>query len=489
MSYRLLKSDKKCYQIMHPDGTKITVARSGLSKDLQTKIDELPKYLQHEGAAYAKGGEIEGYADGGMVDEPNLEYRKKAESFMQSEIPDLPVEEKPLDKSGILGFLKSPDQQITTEQDVDRSPGQDMIMEETPVDTSMSAMDPVYDKGMANSNSYAANAMKMANDYETQIKNSQLELEKDRAAQQAEMAAIIQEGNKIAAIKEDPERIYKEGGHNKWLAAVAIGLGASGGGANPGLEIVNSRIQRDIEAQRNDKNSLYNAYLQKFKSAETAHNLTAQNLLGRAQNAAQIYQAKMGANNVGMQQNQFTMGLQMQRQALQEKLGQDVATRQLVSKGIRGGRLTPEQQAALPEQWKKHLLPDGSLAPRAPSEKDLEQIQATNNIKQGLQELIARAGTTVPGSIQDRENKQKILALQMQFKNAYTLGALSKEEWNKLDELVADPGAFRTEAAKAQLNSSINSMNQLEDSVYRKLGRPPMQRPALVTGGKLTLNK
>lgn len=481
MKYQIIDEDEKKYQIMHPDGSKFHVAKSGISKDLMAKINELPKYN--------KGGKVKGYADGGTVEDPNADARKKAEQYMGAVMPDEQAAEPKADNSQVLSFLKEPEQPAA-ETMPDRAPGQDVsVQQEQPVDNGMGAYDKIFNQQIAGAQAATGNAAKLANVYETQLQNNQLEKEKLAAEHQARMADLQQKANAIAAVKEDPERIYKTGGHNKWLAAAAIGLGASGNGPNPAMEIINNRIKQDIEAQRNDKNSLFNANLQEFKNEEIAYNLTAQNLLGKAENAAKIFQTKMGVNQMGQQQNNFMAQLQLQREALNQKLNQDVGSKMILSKAASGKRLSPEEQMMLPEKYQKNLLPDGRYAPIQPSDKDRQTIAAAQNIKSGLQELITRVGTTVPGSVQDKENKAKVTSLQLAAKEAYSLGAISGTDYEMIQNLIPDPGAIRSDAVKAQLNASIQSMNRLEDSVYKKVGVKPEPRPVQVSGGRLTLNK
>lgn len=144
----------------------------------------------------------------------------------------------------------------------------------------------------------------------------------------SQMQAAQRDQDLIAQQKVDPRRLFHgEGGMvNGIMSAVAVGLGAFGaaltGGPNTAAQIIQTRIQQDIDAQTNDIE----------RRGARANNLIARMMqmkgmsLDEARAAATAYQA-----NYARQEAIRQAGVQgtMQAQQAQQQLDQTMATFQL----------------------------------------------------------------------------------------------------------------------------------------------------------------
>lgn len=119
-----------------------------------------------------------------------------------------------------------------------------------------------------------------------------------RDAYEKKMAAHQEKINAKLDDPENPDRIYGGSTGRKVLAAISMGLGSVGSALsktpNYAMQIINDAVNKDIEAQRHDKQSTLNGYIQEGHSIQDAEMLARSDAMQKAQRAIQGTAAKFG---------------------------------------------------------------------------------------------------------------------------------------------------------------------------------------------------
>ena len=265
--------------------------------------------------------------------------------------------------------------------------------------------------------------------------------------------------------------------------------------------MMDKAINRDIEAQRNDRSNKMNLWKMHREALgdDMAANLaTKNNILSRMK--LQVDEMTGNAPGPMAQLRAQAAKQQIQTQMAQNGAMLDAirASKQLGRQGNTGTEAEFQQQLSgmsmLNPQGAKaaqeRYIPGVGVASITPTDKDREGLAVAKQIRDGLNELQARAvkfGITVPGSEADKVNKTKADALKLQMKNAFQLGVLSQSDLDMLDKLVANPGSWNTSRSVAQLEATKQSMRSLEESIKNKLGVKPFRSDKVrVSNGKKT---
>jgi len=255
-----------------------------------------------------------------------------------------------------------------------------------------------------------------------------------------------------------------------------IGAAFSSSGKNQIQEIISGAIDRDIEAQKQDKSnkmSLYRTNLEKYKNADEAFKQTQLQLVTMTD--LKLKEAeKQAKSNEAKSALQVARGeLRLKYAPIIEEMSQKRTQREILQMAQSNPEaISPNMLRILPKEDQERFIPGYGFAQIKPSDKDRETLAASKDVQNDLNELVklAKRGTTLPGTEADKVNKNKVAAVQLKMKKAFELGVLSATDYDMLDRLVANPGSIFTGRAVAQLQSTVNSMKGIERSMLDKLG-------------------
>lgn len=485
MKYQLYKTSDSHYEVIHPDGTKFTVPRKGISKEMQEKIDGLPKFAFGGGVGFGNGNATDLGTQVAMLEPEKIGFVNTAPKYdLENELPiQQTVQTQPSTVSQPQISQPIP-QQIQQSMQQERVPAQDGFNPLSANQATPSGYD-TYSKALDKLGSAGFQGLKSAQKAESTFNASMDALQKQRDQEAANFKNYLAENNKkiqeVANQKIDSNRFWGEmSTPNKILAGLSIAIGGVGAGltgkSNAALDIINKAIENDIEAQKANKNSLYNGLIQQGQSAKDAHAATLESIIGNIDSQLNKYKA----SNLTAQQAQNLAELQakigVQKAALQMQRDQNFAQNYVNKKASSGAQLSPEEINYMSKETQEKYIPGVGIAAVKPTDSDRKAIASVNNIQGGLKEMINRAKNesfmTVPGSAQDQANKAFLNEMQLQMKDAYQLGALSESDMDMLRSLTADPGAFRSKAAIAKLQTTYDRMEALKNSTYQKLGIP-----------------
>lgn len=235
------------------------------------------------------------------------------------------------------------------------------------------------------------------NDYNAQIQQRE-------QAYQERLKAIDDEQNqlmqKFATNKVDPNRVWNNASTgNKIMAGLGLVLSGMGSGVtgqpNGALEIIQKKIDRDIEAQKSDKDtsrSLFQMNMEKYKNAQMAEEATRLQM-NTALNAklesikattgsqqakanAQILQGQLQMQ-IAQQKHQMAM-MQMQAGVYGSGSGQG---------GVPIGKEPP--MLMLDEKYREHRVPINGTAYQAATKEGAEHLRKMESMYQPIVKDIA----------------------------------------------------------------------------------------------------
>jgi len=323
------------------------------------------------------------------------------------------------------------------------------------------------------------------------------------AAKQAKidqtLADLDARSSAVANAKVNPEQFWddKGGGLGRVMAAIAVGLGqysaSKTGGPNAALGIINSAIDRNIAAQRDNienqkaglqaKNSLYAQNLAAFGDKESALLATKMNYLEQAKAFADQQAAlNEGSLRAGAANEKFQAATDNQIGDLRLKLAQLGHTREAMSSsrhyqpgGMVGGA-APKEDPLLVQ------TPEGKSY-RARTEKEAQQARALESAYENMSNIVNEASKIrkqtgiheyAGKSLgYDSENIAKLQSLSGQatfgMKNAEEAGALDKGVTDQAGKLVGDFASL-TGNPEARARAYLDMIQKKRDSMRKAQG-------------------
>jgi hypothetical protein len=326
MAYRIIKDAEDHYQVMHPDGSRFTVPKKGISKQMHEKISGMPKLY-----------------DGGLMSDAELEQSamipKSAPSMpldsdlasVQSQIDDaasrndnssdtlLPLYDK---KEQILNAQKAmmeapkmpsqkeleemaPSKEIKyPEEKTPEAPKKEPLkdQEAKPIEGIDQTLMP-----QMQSPDYLTKFDPYASFRESQkaaktLENAQLANQKMLDQNAADFETAKANDHKEMQNFIDTHQI-KQGNYwgsmdtgGKVMAGLAMALGGIGagmtGGPNYALQIINKAIEDDLDAQKENRNSGLTTLLQKGKDRDAVMANYRANLIQKVQDQNNLYTAQ-----------------------------------------------------------------------------------------------------------------------------------------------------------------------------------------------------
>jgi hypothetical protein len=446
MNFQILKEMDDHFIVKHPDGSSFKVAKQVLPKGFEEKM-----------RSYCSGGKVEGYADGGEVDELAVEAESKPGLFQQ-----------------IGDFFTNPNKQveqaITPEgQATLESAKQEMFPPAQPAPASVAPQptapapievpasqqesvftppatpvvqikkpDNAFDKAFTTEKQGIQAQAKAAGDEGTAVSQALQKSidDQDRLYKAFEVKKKAQDEalsilrGKIEKDEVDPNRIWHQMGTGRQVASV-LSILFSGVGAglahqeNLALKVMDKAIDRDIEAQKANKEnqrSLYSMYLQQTNSEREATLMTQKHLLDVQQAQANKIAAQFKTPQAAAQAQVLGAQIDLKKAMVDRQLEQE----QLL-KGIGQRPFSKDLLAAAPKEIRERavMLPDGKtvVAANTPegAKEANEKIRVMSPLRQTLEELgKVSAGALVPGS-HERE-RAEVLANQAKLQIAAVKG-------------------------------------------------------------------
>jgi len=323
-----------------------------------------------------------------------------------------------------------------------------------------------------------------------------LEYQQESEAAMADYKKSSDEYQKAAAI--DPNRFWNNiGTGQKITAAISIALGAIGGamtgkGGNVALDIINSSIDRDIDAQKQAasaaksgmdlKGNVFAQLRQKYGDDTTA---------SLAQKAMALDIAKMNIDRTaklsgGQAIQAKAQVLKGQIEVEQEKilipLRQAMQTQAVLRKLSGGQTMTAADLAALPEDKAEKFVQGNGFSGLAHTKEDAKAIKdkqaAAADATAGLDELLSLASKSgrefLPSEAKARADTLKNMLKGKLRTLIVGPGAVSESEWKILDAVVANPTDL------TQLNA-ISRLKTLRESINKSVLTEAQVRGAKVT--------
>ncbi len=259
---------------------------------------------------------------------------------------------------------------------------------------------------------------------------------------------------------------------------------------NPALDMLNKQIDRDIDAQKtglNNKMNIYHAYLEQYKNAAVAENMT------RATQLA-IYGSKLkqaALNNA----NPLIMARYKQGEAaIQSQILPLVQSAQLYGKaaqfqgpGQTGTEadyqmLTNAAQRLNPAMYKdlqeKYIPGIGTTAVPAKREDidELSTYKNLNDLAKQAQDFAQNTGRTFWGTNANQKANDVANQAQLQIGQLVNLKRINEFEAKKYEDLFRSPGSWNQGAAIQSFKDFQNDIHGKTKAIVNKLQIKPFRR-------------
>jgi len=519
MAYRIIKDEKDHYQVMHPDGTRFTVPKKGISKEMHDKIQGMPKLY-----------------DGGLISDQTMEDMAKMERSdpatpFDSEIesiqnrlnaPNTMGSEEAVPLANKLAQLKTVQQSIIDAKQNPTPPGAimnkagDIVGSRAPAMSELdqsagqapekiSSVSPTPSKEQTKPEPEAPSVVPEANqpttmpgmmaqkkqglagemqalgqaqtDYERSLKSAQNDIDTRQAALRTYIDQADKEADQFAeANKIDPSRYWQNmSTGNKIQSAIALlvgGLGAGlGDGKNHAMEMINKAIDQDIDAQKENRNSLYNNLINKHKRHEMALTASKADALQQVSNALNLYgaQAKTAEGKAAIAKimNDVQMQQQAYKQYYQKKNAEDFITAQAAN----GAKLTPQEIQFLPKDERERFINGAGFASRPEGAAKLRETKSNADDIESLLDrmtMIRKAhsgGTALPGEVATEAQSLGQMLIGKLREPVLGPGTMQESEYKRLQSVIpTDVSAFWSTDA-----NTIKKLDVLRDVIRNNL--------------------
>lgn len=401
MSYQILDEDEKSYKVKHADGSEFKVAKKGLNKQVLEKIakqyPKIPRKMAEGGIAGESDDESTFDAPSSksaeqLNQETNGLMNQGIRSDSSGPVPAGQVNMSPSD-FGKYPDLNSPEavSDIVSSANAS-SPGSQTSQPSSPGPSggggggAFGTMDPGSlmnkafgnemsgMKDVANAKSQEAQGIGQAYDQWQQASKAANDSFQQNTKQ------ILDENQKIAQTPIDPRRVWSNmSTGNKIAAGVGIMIGGihtiGNNPSNGALDAINKAVNDDINSQKEQKNSLWNANLMKYKNAQVADAATRLQINGMLQGTL----AKTAAQSQSVQAQAAVKtgiaALQMQAVPYAQQIAQYHTLGQMMGTGSQGGGMpTGSLPPMMAEKYGKQMVDSGGKTYLAKTEKGAEEI-------------------------------------------------------------------------------------------------------------------
>ncbi len=326
--------------------------------------------------------------------------------------------------------------------------------------------------------------------------------------EQQKQQAILDQTNKtkhdMAALADETLDAYKkqEIKPNHYLESMdtphrvsnAIGLLLGGfstpftGQANPAMTFLNSQIERDIDAQKSNRNgklNIYNAYMSKFHDADVAYNMARATQLGiygsQIREAATKSGKPLAMARANIAAGQLEQGIlpAINNAHLLGEINKFNGTNPSSPNAGAGSEehmkaILGAAQVSNPELYKdlqSRYVPGVGLASHAPAAADQERLTKLNALiplidkAQALQKNFGMTGAWTPQSRADANSAQQ--ALNVQLNSLTGLNRLNDREYVNYGKQIGDIGGVNAGGTLRTLQN-LRSQAESDKNAYTK---------------------
>ncbi len=484
--FKLQKEHPDKYDVVHPSGKTISVSKKGLTDKAHGMIKSLKS--------------VENFDEGGGVPDPTP-------TPIILDPNRLPVGQAPEPSPMPAQQPAWQPKPVFTPSPTDVLPGQSPTNQElTKGDQSSGGNDPQAAVSSAQNNSFEqekqalfaqAGAHKKQAGEEREAFNdlavkqlalpSQQDIQTKYDARDKELEQAFQSG------KIDPDRyIHNMGTGSKIAAGIGLLLGGVGAGLTHGrnvaADMLQSSINADIDAQKNDQSKTMNLWKMNREAlgSDLAANLATQNQMYTGLKY-KLMQAAGQTNNVVAQQAAMAGAAQIdqKRQMNNAILGfQHVLTGQAGAGGEQNfinnmnaaQRLSPEMAKDAADKY----IPNIGITRTKVDKEDRDTFASLDNLQKQIDKakaFAAEKGTTLGfGTKATQEANDIQNQLQLEVGNLVNLKRINEFEAHKYTDMIQNPGAWNTGKALQSFNDFESAINEKKKSEMNKLGVMPFQK-------------
>lgn len=513
MSYRIIKSTDKHYQVLHPDGTKFTVPKTGISKQMKDKIEGLPKFFGggtpggfSEGNASDYGAEDNSFQDKSFEkkglqygDEiPSNEPQKTMFDLLPNDQVNPEVSETP--NASVNSAIPLAGQQLASNDmtgiDTTGKPSDGVIPSQSGINSldqsGLGELMSSYDKLGAAGERGVREAKSAENALNERLSINQVKME--NLAEQANQHAVnaSNEMQNIANTKVDQGHFWGSmSTGNKILAGIGAALSGIGSGltgkSNLALDSINKSIQQDIDLQKDQKNSLYNAALQKFKNTELADTSARMAALNQADIALKKYAAGSRSADAMMNAEKLSAQIGIQKAQLslvaKQQLQKQFVNQKLYNEGVPTEQI-PATYRADPKFSQQVVDVDGRTYVHKGSGDAPQQARDYESAVVPIISQIKKLSTLNPANPADRSEADSIragLATSIAGLKSLKIGSkrVNEVEADRALEQISNPNSFYQAFVGKNIrnNSFINALTEETEALrsqnywgYKPLG-------------------
>lgn len=466
--YKLAQDADDHFLVEHPDGSKFKVAKKALSKEVHESIKKFFGGGMVQAQAFPNGGVVQPEAS--EVEEEEEAPEETEESDEQphatAENPNIGVEVAPVTPGAT-------------------APQQAPIMQDV-----IPEYNKAFGKLTQGAEEQAVAESQVGKELAPELKlaaNSIQDLQKGAQEDLLDRQNDSEEfKNALRNNKIDPNGLYQDkstlGSIKTGLALVLGGIGAGGtNGQNLVADMLDKRIQRDIDAQKaNQANtqSLYKLNLEQEGSDQAATLTSHKQLLDHIQVEAEKAAANAADPQAAARLHEFAGNIGLKQSAIDNQLSYLGLQRRLA-----GAPFQKEAASILPDAQKKLVinLPDGKTSVLANSEKQAQDANKAVSTygpmlsnMQRIEELGHRVINT--GSPEAEEVRSRIPTLLLQMKQAQGQGVrINPETIDLLQSQVGNPtkavdllrGDTRLKTFRANLKNQLDATLGSASSAYQ----------------------
>lgn len=320
------------------------------------------------------------------------------------------------------------------------------------------------------------------------IQNSQAQMQEMQAAQQKHAMEYEQQANAIAQELStgviDANRYWNSKSDlGKASTAIGLILGGIGGGLNRtgqnvALDFLNKNIDRDIEAQKADrqnKTSLLNQLTQKYGSQMQGEAMLRASLQAKLANDLAAAAAKTNDPLARNRAEQAIMAIKQQQAATMAPVIQERAINEVLQKGMN----PRDAGIAMSPELAKRAVPGFGLAndPELAKKLNAEVIPAYQQSLGALQQLKSMGRTINPSTRALAESLQSQL-MGMQRENILGPGTVNESERAIIKQIIANPTSLMEINAQGRLDLVKNIIEKGTAARLKQAGLSMPQQQA-----------
>lgn len=447
---QMKKEHKGSYEV-HNGKDSFHIAKKGLSNEMQAKLAGLPKFFD--------GGETDGTIEMPEPEQPESSggygvTGSWAEARPAQEFGSMSSQTPQASSPGLAGALGSM-QKSANDLGTAQATQQDMMAEQ-------------YQK------------------QEDELQAFNAKAQENQTAQATKINALQQD---ILNNKQDPNRLWNSKSTGEKIgASIAIILGGIGAGLqgpnakNMALEVINSAIDKDIDAQKsemNKKQTLLGEYFRESGDMKQAEAQTRMHML--AVNQARIAKTAAATNSPIMMERakQAAAAIEVQKQQMLATVAQNQAKNELVNRAESGGnqdmtsvintlaKVDPKKATELRARY----VPGVGMASTPEGGKAVRDMQASvGAVKEAVGKLKEIVKTPYKSlSLEKRAEADTIRnslvgALRVPITGP---GAMNDGEREMLMKMIPDVTSFST--LDKQSLARLNSLESTMDSKYNRM--------------------